>query len=252
MAVWNDDIDLAAQGASWRSSLCASMAKERKAVIVTEVDDGYKIVACNAAWNDLCGFSPEDALGKSPKILQGARTDSAKAKAYTCSVLDSTLHGDNAGFAAWQSACTTKLVNYTRKGRAFVHCLRTTRVRDEDTGQEYFYTESHEETDETIAQAMLRRVGIVKTGELSTVQVRDAFIFLAGLAAFLAPALYPTLRIMSAAASQAVEPPPVETAPSATFARYVSYVMPPRPSFGADLRGYDPLLDNFPIMGFAP
>ena len=29
----------------------------------------------------------------------------------------------------------------------------TTRVRDEDTGQEYFYTESHEETDETIAQA---------------------------------------------------------------------------------------------------
>lgn len=50
-------------------------------VIVTEaepvVGDGPRIVYVNDAFTDLTGYTPEEVIGKSPRLLQGAQTDPA-------------------------------------------------------------------------------------------------------------------------------------------------------------------------------
>ena len=98
----------------------------------------------------------EEALGKTPSILQGELTSKRKARIYAQQVLaNRTLSEDN-GFAARQATSTVKLVNYAKDGRPFVHHLSTRRVMDEDTGVEYFVTESHEDTNGAIRRAMLK------------------------------------------------------------------------------------------------
>ena len=37
-----------------------------------------------------------------------------------------------------------EILNYTKQGRTFHHCLETTRVRDASDGVDYFCTESFE------------------------------------------------------------------------------------------------------------
>jgi len=151
--------------------MMTTMARSPKAIILTETAAPGKIVAVNAAWNALCGYPPDEALGKTPSILQGPATSLRKAKQYARDVLAPSrpVYGDNEGFAARNhSASTTKLVNYTKSGEAFVHCLRTTRVMDEDTGAEYFLTESHEETDPTVSRAMLCGLSQERADKLCT------------------------------------------------------------------------------------
>jgi len=157
------------------------MASSPKAIIVTELDSN-KIVACNQKWNRLCGYPPEEALGKKPSILQGEGTSKSKASDFAAQIYAT-------------GTATVKLVNYTKLGRAFVHCLRTRRVTDVDTGTAYYVTESHEETDMAIQRAMLKDEEMVDEDEAeSESPVRDGAIFLALVSAIVAPLVLPVMQ----------------------------------------------------------
>ena len=123
-------------------------AWNRSAVILCDSSDPGHIIACNDKWNTLCGYSPEDCMGSTPKLLQGSATDSNKAQHYTQSCLQ-LRYGENA---------TTKLLNYKKDGSTFVHCLCTYRVQDEH-GRGFFLTESTEEQDPKVScHAITRQI----------------------------------------------------------------------------------------------
>uniref|UniRef100_A0A7S4C706 PAS domain-containing protein n=1 Tax=Chrysotila carterae TaxID=13221 RepID=A0A7S4C706_CHRCT len=74
------------------------------------------IVGCNSTWCDLCGFKPEEAIGKSPKLLQGEDTDAKVARVFTDRVSDESGESDCA------------LINYAKSGRRFLHHLHAKRL----------------------------------------------------------------------------------------------------------------------------
>lgn len=184
-----DDVDIASR--PWRYEICSKLGLSAKAAIVSESSEPGRIVACNAAWNSLCGFTPDEALGETPKILQGKGTSVTKAKRYAAEVLSKPYLRDDAGFASRQDTTRAKLVNYTKTGRPFVHCLTTRRVKDEDTGEEYFVTESHEEKEQAICRAML--VGEEQPSG-SKVRDTDGAIFVLGVSVLVYLAVRPVLQ----------------------------------------------------------
>ena len=94
VVTWSEDVDLT------NSHLPERLQKCPGPVIVTQASEPFEIVACNSAWSKLCGFQPEDALGKDPSILQGPQTNHKKAKHFAAELL-------REGHAA------STLVNYT-------------------------------------------------------------------------------------------------------------------------------------------
>eukprot|EP00322_Chrysochromulina_rotalis_P020893 CAMPEP_0115836828 /NCGR_PEP_ID=MMETSP0287-20121206/4909_1 /TAXON_ID=412157 /ORGANISM="Chrysochromulina rotalis, Strain UIO044" /LENGTH=177 /DNA_ID=CAMNT_0003290325 /DNA_START=118 /DNA_END=651 /DNA_ORIENTATION=+ len=167
------------------------MARNINAVIVTETKAPGRILACNAAWTQLCGYAPEEALGKTPSMLQGKETSKRKARAYTRQCLQNKFMCEENGFASRQGRARVKIINYTRDGRPFVHCLQTSRVMDEDTGEEYFVTESHEETDDAIYCAMIK-------GQEAPCQhpIRDGALYLFLVSLCLAPSVLPVIQVL--------------------------------------------------------
>ena len=166
------------------------MAVNNNAVIITETKAPGRIIACNAAWTQLCGYAPEDALGKTPRMLQGKDTSVCKARSFTRQCHQNKIRSEENVFAAWQGRARTKLVNYTKNGRAFVHCLQTRRVMDEDTGEEFFMTESHEETDNGIYAAMIKGQEAP-----SRFPIRDGALYVLLVSACLAPSVLPVVQV---------------------------------------------------------
>mmetsp|Transcript_60001 Transcript_60001/g.129998 ORF Transcript_60001/g.129998 Transcript_60001/m.129998 type:complete len:214 (-) Transcript_60001:490-1131(-) len=89
------------------------------------------IVGCNSTWCDLCGFKPEEAIGKSPKLLQGEDTDAKVARVFTDRVSDESGESDCA------------LINYAKSGRRFLHHLHAKRLDGLD--KKYTLTQSQAE-----------------------------------------------------------------------------------------------------------
>ncbi|KAH8059231.1 histidine kinase [Aureococcus anophagefferens] len=92
------------------------------------------IVACSKHWSDLCGFRAAEAIGLTPKILQGECTEPAVAADFRDGIYAASTGGP----------VRSEILNYTKQGRTFHHCLETTRVRDASDGVDYFCTESFE------------------------------------------------------------------------------------------------------------
>ena len=72
------------------------------------------IVAANQAWQDQCGYG-EEAIGATPKILQGELTDKAKAHRFMKRAVEEGRAG-------------TSLVNYKADGSAFLHTVVADKV----------------------------------------------------------------------------------------------------------------------------
>jgi len=138
VVTWAEDVDLT------KSNLPERLQKCVGAAIVTESSGPFEIIACNSAWSQLCGYQPEEALGKGPgSLLQGPQTNLKKASTFSKEL-------------AIAGEASSTLVNYTKLGRPFVHCLHTTTVVDEVTGKRYFLTESKEEQRASIRNALLK------------------------------------------------------------------------------------------------
>lgn len=80
------------------------------------VNEANVIVAANEAWQDQCGYH-EEAIGCTPKILQGDLTDQIKAYRF-------------AKRAAHEGRAGTSLVNYKADGSTFLHTIVADRVGD--------------------------------------------------------------------------------------------------------------------------
>ena len=117
----------------------------RKPCVINRAEAPYEIVALNSRWTSLCGFRPEEALGKSPKdLLNCKQTDQVKAAEFTNQLL---ALGD----------ARVTLLNKTRSGRQFWHKLRSRRLTDPNSGKEYYVTTSEEERDPVLCRAFQYR-----------------------------------------------------------------------------------------------
>ena len=47
------------------------------AIMITKAESGYPIIYVNDAFTEITGYSPKEAIGKTPAILQGPKTDGA-------------------------------------------------------------------------------------------------------------------------------------------------------------------------------
>ena len=79
-------------------------------IIITDTSPPFEIVAVNEAWTRLCGFAADEAVGKTPKILQSEATDKSAARAFAAG-----LHTTG--------KATTTLVNVDKQGCQFQHEL---------------------------------------------------------------------------------------------------------------------------------
>jgi PAS domain S-box-containing protein len=80
------------------------------AVIITEAEPidepGPRILYVNEAFTRITGYSPDEVLGKTPRILQGAKTDPAE------------LQKIRTAISHWQSV-TVEVINYRKDGSEF-------------------------------------------------------------------------------------------------------------------------------------
>merc|ERR1719482_1440094 len=81
-----------------------------EAQIVTSADPPFPITHVNRAWVNLCGFTPEEAIGRTCRILQGPETNFEAVGA---------LHAAVDACAA----ITVRLLNYTKRAVPFLNDL---------------------------------------------------------------------------------------------------------------------------------
>lgn len=76
-------------------------------ILITEATDGAKILYANKAFKKLTGYRPNEVLGKTPKILQGAATDKREiARLAKALKKDGRFEG--------------KAINYRKNGTPFI------------------------------------------------------------------------------------------------------------------------------------
>jgi len=120
------------------------MLDSENAAIVLDAEE--RIVAVNEKWQNLCGFTPSEALHASPKILQGELTNKEKAYAFA---EDLRTTGE----------ARTTLANYTKDGEVFAHRLHALRYADNRTGDVFYVAEGVEETDPAVRRTILKLPG---------------------------------------------------------------------------------------------
>ncbi|MEE4378282.1 MAG: PAS domain-containing protein [Candidatus Competibacteraceae bacterium] len=109
------DSDLAARAFE------TAAAQAFHSIMVTEGEihsEGNKIVFVNNAFTDMTGFTPEEVIGKTPRFMQGAKTDQA--------VLDELRENLKAG-----SDFHGKTINYRKDGSEFMIEWKVFPIRDQ-------------------------------------------------------------------------------------------------------------------------
>ncbi|TVR99706.1 MAG: PAS domain-containing protein [Rhodospirillales bacterium] len=94
-------------------------------VMVTQAAPDTPIIYVNEAFTTLTGYTPEDVIGKSPRMLQGPKTDQA--------VLDRLRKDLEAG-----RIFEGETVNYRKDCSEFVMHWRVFPVRDQQGAPVYF------------------------------------------------------------------------------------------------------------------
>jgi len=92
------------------------------AILITEAEfqnePGPRILYVNEAFTKMTGYSSEEVIGKSPRLLQGPKTDRNE------------LNRLNKALSNWQS-CEITVINYKKSGEEFWINLTVTPVADE-------------------------------------------------------------------------------------------------------------------------
>ena len=60
-----------------RQLLENAMEHSFDAIMITKAEPGYPIIYVNDAFSELTGYSPKEAISKTPAMLQGPKTDGA-------------------------------------------------------------------------------------------------------------------------------------------------------------------------------
>jgi PAS domain S-box-containing protein len=85
--------------------------KSYDSILITDSAKDQKIIYCNAAFEQLTGYTAAEMIGKSPKLLQGPSTDRDETERLGRSLLE---HGSFEGQA----------INYKKNGTPFMMSWR--------------------------------------------------------------------------------------------------------------------------------
>lgn len=92
-------------------TLSAALLPSPQARVITELNPPFRITHVNEAWEGLCGFSRDEAVGRTLEMLQGPGTVTEDLERINARVLR-------------QELVSMTLINYRKNGKAFVNHLR--------------------------------------------------------------------------------------------------------------------------------
>jgi diguanylate cyclase (GGDEF)-like protein/PAS domain S-box-containing protein len=137
----------------------------RDSIVITEAEPvdlpGPRILFVNKAFTDATGYSAAEALGQTPRILQGPGTDpAARAKL-------------RAAFAEWKPA-TVEMLNYRKDGTAFWVELSIVPVADERGWFTHWVSVQRDVTERRAAEELSQRVRLAEVEkELLASEIRE-------------------------------------------------------------------------------
>jgi PAS domain S-box-containing protein len=141
------DITLRKQQEEQLRLLQSAMIQAKDPIIITEAASlelpGPRIIYVNEAFTQVTGYSPEEAIGKTPRILQGKKTDRA--------ILDKI----RTALEAWQPI-VIELINYHKDGSEFWAELSIAPVADETGWFTHWVAIQRNITDRKQAEAEIR------------------------------------------------------------------------------------------------
>ena len=125
----------------------------RDSIVITEAEPvdapGPRILFCNRAFTETTGYSADEVLGRTPRILQGPGTDpAARAKL-------------RAAFAGWQPV-TVELLNYRKDGTPFWVELSIVPVANEAGWFTHWVSVQRDVTERRAAEELSRRVQLAE------------------------------------------------------------------------------------------
>ena len=139
------DVDLTSS-----SNIRAALLGSNKACVINRAHSPFEVVAVNGRWSSLCGYSPDEALGSTPKhLLAGEHTDPIKAHNFAHRCTESP------------DGARVTLINYTKHGRPFIHKIKLKLFTDPDLHESFYITESCEEHDAGVVRALCSRAKLV-------------------------------------------------------------------------------------------
>lgn len=97
----------------------ASLPNDPRAIVITEAEMPFRIVAVNDSWEKLCGYSRSECKGQTLGCIQGPETN----KAAVTALMAQLLKGEEAG---------TVLTNYNKNGRKFHNRLRVGPLKNDN------------------------------------------------------------------------------------------------------------------------
>lgn len=127
--------------------LQAAMQQSLESVIITtaELDPpGPEIIFVNPAFTKVTGYTGEEVIGKTPRLLHGPKTD----RAILDRVREQLTKGDEIEFEA---------VNYRKDGSDFLLSTHISPIRAEDGKVTHFICLQHDATERELAAASLQR-----------------------------------------------------------------------------------------------
>ncbi len=127
------------------ASLAAAVSSTSNGVLITDPNlPGNPIVFVNPAFTRITGYAPEEALGKSCRMLQGRDTDQHTVERLRKSI-------------AQRKPITATIRNYRKDGRTFWNELNINPVFDENKQLVHFVGVQTDVTDRVRAEEALRR-----------------------------------------------------------------------------------------------
>ncbi|MGI0493994.1 PAS domain S-box protein [Alkalinema pantanalense CENA528] len=147
---------------SWLRLLESVIVNANDAVVITEAEPvqlpGPHIIYVNRAFTRMMGYEPEDVIGKTPRILQGPKTDLH------------TLEHIRSALRQWKSVLV-EVVNYRKDGSEIWVELSIFPVADQ-TGRYHYWVGIQRDITERKRAETDMRIALVKERELSELKSR--------------------------------------------------------------------------------
>ena len=144
--------------------LAASMAHTNDVVIITEAEPitlpGPRIVYVNDAFVRMTGYTKEEAIGNTPRMLQGTRSDPA------------VKHQIWDALSQWKNV-RVEMINYTKDGREFWVELDITPIADANGWYTHWISIQRDITDRKTAEKQIDKLSLAVEQSLESVVVTD-------------------------------------------------------------------------------
>lgn len=147
LAVYFRDVTEERTAHQHQKLLATAIEESREAVLITEAfpldPPGPRIVYVNPAFEAMSGYTAEEIVGQTPRVLQGPRTERAELDR-----LKATLKAGEPS--------SNEATNYRKDGTPYRVQWKTAPVRDEDGNLTYWVSVQRDVTEERVREQRLR------------------------------------------------------------------------------------------------